>query len=160
MLLNVYKLARTTNKFVYLNMLESKVNHKPKQTPLQSCIPGETKKKRQFQFKKQLSFFINLYVESTNYALIPTAAQVWEILQISPKVSLCCTNFWSCAFWVHSRHSEDTVIQLEITELHRRPAHSKQAVFFFSDTTTEPSQTLLLKSLFRTSGIAAFFFFF
>ena len=61
MLLNVYKLARTTNKFVYLNMLESKVNHEPKQTPLQSCIPGETKKKRQFQFKKQLSFFINLY---------------------------------------------------------------------------------------------------
>lgn len=45
MLLNVYKLARTTNKFVYLNMLESKVNHKPKQTPLQSCIPGETEKK-------------------------------------------------------------------------------------------------------------------
>ena len=93
MLLNVYKLARTTNKFVYLNMLESKVNHEPKQTPLQSCSPGETKKKRQFQFKKQLSFFINLYVESINYALIPTATQVWEILQISPKVSLCCTNF-------------------------------------------------------------------
>lgn len=58
MLLNVYKLARTTNKFVYLNMLESKVNHKPKQTPLQSCIPGETEKKRQFQFKKQLSSYI------------------------------------------------------------------------------------------------------
>lgn len=110
MLLNVYKLARTTNKFVYLNMLESKVNHKPKQTPLQSCIPGETEKRRQFQFKKQLSFFINLYVESTNYALIPTATQVWEILQISPKVSLCCTNFWSCAFWGHSRRSEGTVL--------------------------------------------------
>ena len=52
------KLARTTNKFVYLNMLESKVNHKPKQTPLQRGIPGETKKKRQFHFKKQLPFFI------------------------------------------------------------------------------------------------------
>lgn len=52
------KLARTTNKFVYLNMLESKVNHKPKQTPLQSGIPGETKKKRQFHFKKQTVTFL------------------------------------------------------------------------------------------------------
>lgn len=110
MLLNVYKLARTTNKFVYLNMLESKLITEAKTNSSSELHSRWNRERRQFQFKKQLSFFINLYVESTNYALIPTATQVWEILQISPKVSLCCTNFWSCAFWGHSRRSEGTVL--------------------------------------------------
>lgn len=134
------KLSRQNHQQIfYLNVLESKVYHRPKQPPLQSGIPishlfssGKSKKgekKRQFQLQKQMVIF-----SSKNGMLSPLQMHSFPCLVNSTNFTqgqpFCCTNYClymllSCGD-IQSIQKLIKVTQFKITKLYGRPTHSKQ----------------------------------